>query len=328
MILFFQDSEDVSSGRILEWIYNFGETPIIINKGAFTTIKIEKIQNHTATFLVNNHRINTNQIKSIYYRRNGKVLYDELIISQNNNISSLHQKIQLDYLNSISKSKNEIIDFIFAGIPTFGNESIGRINKVISIELAKQIGFSTPNYLLTTSKVDLIEFINNYKNVIIKSQDVGFRYYDRINQIAYGSYTQVLTKEKIDLIPNTFSLSYFQEYIPKSFEIRTFFFNNKTYSNAVFSQQNSKTKIDYRNYDEDFPNREVPYVLPTNINSMIIELFNQLKINTGSIDFIFNNGSYYFLEVNPVGQFENVSILGNWYIEKEIAEFLCQNKQV
>lgn len=47
-----------------------------------------------------------------------------------------------------------------------------------------------------------------------------------------------------------------------------------------------------------------------------------MNYQTGSFDFIKCKEKYYFLEMNPVGQFGNVSDMCNYNIEKDIAEFL------
>lgn len=52
-----------------------------------------------------------------------------------------------------------------------------------------------------------------------------------------------------------------------------------------------------------------------------------LDLNCGSIDMILgNDGLYYFLEVNPVGQFGMVSGPCNYYLERKIANFLCTTR--
>jgi hypothetical protein len=48
-----------------------------------------------------------------------------------------------------------------------------------------------------------------------------------------------------------------KERIDKWIEIRIFFINDKFYSMAIFSQQNSKTKEDFRDYDFNKMNRMV-----------------------------------------------------------------------
>ena len=50
---------------------------------------------------------------------------------------------------------------------------------------------------------------------------------------------------------------------------------------------------------------------------------NLIGLNTGSIDMILTpEGDYYFLEVNPVGQFGMISHPCNFYLEEKVANFL------
>jgi len=48
-----------------------------------------------------------------------------------------------------------------------------------------------------------------------------------------------------------------------------------------------------------------------------------VNLNTGSLDFIKStDGEYVFLEVNPAGQFGMTSASCNYYLHKEIANYL------
>lgn len=72
---------------------------------------------------------------------------------------------------------------------------------------------------------------------------------------------------------------------------------------AILSQNNPKTQIDFRNYDVDLPNRVVPFRLPDSLTQKLIKLMQRINLNTGSVDGLYSSGDYYFLEINPVGQF-------------------------
>ena len=92
---------------------------------------------------------------------------------------------------------------------------------------------------------------------------------------------------------------------------------------AIYSQQNKSTSIDYRRYDQTDPNRCVPFELPNDIKQSIFLLFEKLKLDSGSVDLIYSTSKkFYFLEVNPNGQFGNLSKNCNYFIEKEIANYL------
>ena len=81
--------------------------------------------------------------------------------------------------------------------------------------------------------------------------------------------------------------------------------------------------MDYRNYNYTKPNRQVVFKLPIDLERKIFKLLKELKLTSGSIDFIYSkSNNFIFLEVNPIGQFGLVSSVGNFYCEREIALYL------
>ena len=96
---------------------------------------------------------------------------------------------------------------------------------------------------------------------------------------------------------------------------------------AIFSQLDEMTRYDYRNYNRIKPNRDVPFKLNLEIENKLSEFMKRSDLETGSIDIILTpQGEYYFLEVNPTGQFGWVSVDCNYYIEREIALNLINNE--
>ena len=92
---------------------------------------------------------------------------------------------------------------------------------------------------------------------------------------------------------------------------------------AIFSQNDEQTQLDYRNYNRVKPNRNIPYILPKDIETKLQKLMDKLDLNTGSIDMmVTTEGEYVFLEVNPTGQFGWVSENCNYYLEEKIAHCL------
>jgi glutathione synthase/RimK-type ligase-like ATP-grasp enzyme len=111
--------------------------------------------------------------------------------------------------------------------------------------------------------------------------------------------------------------------VPKAYEIRTFYLDGTCYSMAIFSQADPQTRVDFRRYNLDHPNRTVPYRLPETIEARIRETMDALGLVTGSLDLIRRpDGGFVFLEVNPVGQFGMVSGPCHYQLERRIAEFL------
>lgn len=121
--------------------------------------------------------------------------------------------------------------------------------------------------------------------------------------------------------------SLFQKEISKKYELRIFTFFDNIYTMAIFSQMDSESSLDFRNVDVNgtHPNRMVPYQLPNDIELKIRMLMKRLNLESGSIDMVVDdNDDYYFLEVNPVGQFNFVSEICNYYIERDIAKKISQ----
>ncbi len=88
---------------------------------------------------------------------------------------------------------------------------------------------------------------------------------------------------------------------------------------AIFSQNDSKTEVDFRKKTEDSQVRNVPYRLPEHIREKLIEVAAKLRLDTGSFDMIVDtDNNYIFLEVNPLGQFSMTSFPCNYYLERKL----------
>lgn len=223
-----------------------------------------------------------------------------------NNISSELSVLQ-GYINFIlGQAKN--------GLNT---NSIGNLNKLKVLAIASKLGILVPKFIITNNKEILDEFISKNNKVIIKP--ISEVEIIEKSDGEYLQYTHLLSKRDIKNLPDYFFPSLFQEHINKDFEIRAFILGKEIYSMAMFTQKNEQTSVDFRRYMKENSERWVPYKLPINLHSKLIKLFRKLEINTGSVDLIYYKKKYYFLEVNPVGQFGMVSEPCNYYLEKKIA---------
>ncbi|MBW7675409.1 grasp-with-spasm system ATP-grasp peptide maturase [Chryseobacterium chendengshani] len=239
--------------------------------------------------------------------------------------------------NVISKLKsfcsdefNELYSFFLNGFNQdfFINNPfmIEHLNKLSVLFKAKEFGLSIPDTGILTSKDELSKWVQKYKEIIVKplSQCIVVNVDDHI----YKMFTTTINIKNVNRAPNYFSPSLIQEKISKKLEIRTFYIFDEFYSMAIFSQSNKKTKEDFRNYDFDNPNRTVPYKLPVEIEEKISKLMKSLGLNMGSIDLMLTEDNiYYFLEINPEGQFGMVSYPCNYHLEKRIAQIAQKNEK-
>ena len=79
----------------------------------------------------------------------------------------------------------------------------------------------------------------------------------------------------------------FQKNIPKLFEVRTTVVGHRTFSAAIYSQENEETRYDWRYWRRDGTElRMEPYDLPMDVSKMITRLTSALGLVYGAIDMI------------------------------------------
>jgi len=202
-----------------------------------------------------------------------------------------------------------------------------KIEKTTQLKLAKENGLNIPETIITNNKKNLLEFIEKFKNVISKPISSSIEIFH--NDDLYVSYTNRVSVMFAESLPTFFAPSLFQVELKKDFEIRAFYLDGKLYSMAIFSQLDSKTSLDHKKYNMTKPNRRIPYIIPNNIEKSIIKFMKKANLQIGVLDLVKTiDDKIYFLEVNPVGQFNDISINCNYNLEKKVAEYLiCKNEE-
>ena len=191
-------------------------------------------------------------------------------------------------------------------------------NKLFQLKIAKEIGFEVPRTLVTNNKESLTNFFNLCgSNVIIKPIYAGRIESESEMQLLFANKLKKEHLEKIsqfDLTP-----CIFQEFIEKEIDIRVTVVGNKVFSASVDSQSDIETSVDWRRKKNKFEQ----YTLPASIEAKCLELTQRLGLSFGAIDLVKSNkGSYYFLEINPNGQWAWIEIDTGLPISEEIINFL------
>lgn len=317
-IIIQSDSNDKSTDDVITWIKYLSDKKILVFFDDYKINDFEIVMNSTNSYIkINESKIDIND--SFWYRRGFFQYYSKKsnLLFQNlyNNIYSQNEKTLLNTINSSDFFRNSINCY-----------KDNNIEKSYMLFLCKKIGIQIPNMLITNDREKALIFIKKHKKVITKALRFAatlFHYKEK--RIQFSSRTILIDEAIFNKFKKKFTLSLFQEYVEKKYEIRTFYIKGVFKSMAIFSQANEKTKIDFRNYDYENPNRLVPYQLPLEIEIKLKKLMDELKLNSGSIDIIYTpKGEYYFLEINPVGQFQWLSRHCNYNIEKLIAQELCK----
>jgi len=195
-------------------------------------------------------------------------------------------------------------------------------NKVGALLKANVCGIKVPGWIVTGEKQQALLFFQKYNEVASKSFN-GFSFTDE--ELNYKMLTQKMDISELNTYPEQFVPRFFQQYIEKKYELRSFYFHGRFFTYAILSQNNPKTAVDFRNYDDNNPNRSIPFNLPKDYEAKLKTLMALLKLDTGSFDILVDNSDeYYFLEVNPVGQFGIGSYQCNQNVEKYIVDYLIK----
>lgn len=325
---------DEPTNCIIDWLLYHNANFKRLNGSDFSfasNLKIDLVEN---TIRDNNGQIlSPSDISVVWYRRwvaplEKKTYFENFLKKGFTNDETLLIETYNKYLQQESTIYTNGIFSIFKDkfwIPK-PSKARGNINKLDVLLRAKDTGLKIPNTIVTSSKEDVIEFLESNGSIITKPiyEANTFRY----KEIEKPLLTAEVTNEDIKEFPETFFPSLFQNNIKKEFEIRTFIHRNKIYSMAMFSQNDKQTSVDFRNYNIEKPNRYVPFILPSEIETKLLNLLEDLELNTGSIDLIYDGSNYIFLEINPVGQFGMVSLNCNYHLEKMIAEDLIDLEQL
>lgn len=318
MILIFSTPTDNDTNLVMDWLRHLNEPVVRINDEELMEGKTHFFYDENiplnSYFICYENKIYLSQIRVVWFRKFGFLKNYQSIIGDNNDLMT-YVRSEFNALRTLLckllKNKKWLFD-------------INKLSSKIEIlQKAKLHCLQTPKTIVTTQKEKLTEFfLQNNQSIITKS--IAEAKYVNFRENAYMFHTHLI--ENLDCFENEFSPSLFQQYVEKDIELRVFFLNDKCYSMAIFSQNNEKTKVDFRNYDRNLPNRFVPFKLPHSIEQKIIAFMKDINLNTGSLDIIKSkhNGEYYFLEVNPSGQFGMVSIPCNYNLHKKTAYFLIE----
>ena len=309
---------DLSTDHVIQWLNYYNANYIRLNVEELENSKLTKVyidsHNNLTDITYKDHKIDFSGSNVIWYRRLGikreDFKYDCELDSEN-------------FFKLIQFRNNEWSMFIKIFLNSFSQKTIWfddpriTINKINVLNIAKKLDIQIPEYVITNS---LDSLGNDYKKYITKP--LFEQTYFNVENVIYPIFTNKVKRIKKEFLP-----SLFQQRIEKKYEIRSFYLDGEFYSMAIFSQNDKKTSIDFRNYNWKKPNRNVPYKLPKEIEKKLDLLMNNLKLKNGSIDIIRGvDNYYYFLEVNPVGQFGMVSNPCNYNIEEKFALKLIEQK--
>lgn len=181
-------------------------------------------------------------------------------------------------------------------------------NKINQLVAAQNIGFCIPDTVVSNNPGDVLTLLEQKGKIVYKPFRTP-RWRVGPESVVTAT-TSVVDKEMI--LNNTDSIricpGIFQEYINKKFEVRVVVMGDIYVAGILSQHVSDDSKVDWRRNYEMLGLEK--YELPSNAWSSIQKLMSRLDLSFGCIDIaIDDDGKFYFLEINPVGQFLWMDVL-------------------
>lgn len=326
------DWDDVSTDDVIAWIHFLAPGQFDILRLDNTTVIQNlscKIESNTCSMSAKTSggTVESNIAQSFWYRRGNFAFPTARMRVDQAGLKNMATGLQVN----IAREQEYIRDSLYnslhhhTSINTFHDNYTNKIENLVQ---AVNAGLTVPDTLVTNDIRELTAFAATRKKII--SKDIAFRpltlTFNERYAVRIGQGVQLLSQQDIVALSQRYEsepvagFSLYQQYIEKRYELRIFYLKGRCYAMAIFSQANEKTKTDFRNYDEERPNRCVPYQLPGLLQDKIQRLMQAIGMNCGSLDMIVTPElEFVFLEVNPVGQFQWLSRNCNYDIEQQLA---------
>jgi glutathione synthase/RimK-type ligase-like ATP-grasp enzyme len=228
--------------------------------------------------------VDQNTLRSIYYRA---PIYLRDIYKPN---LSMEEQLYRTQWTAFIRNLSIFQDAIWVNKPeaTFRAE-----NKMLQLNIAKHLGMNCPNTIVTNSnRID----VDEKKDYIVKSLDTAILQIEEKEAFVYSNRVKgwEIRKASLSLAPIIL-----QEYISPKIDIRVTVIGHTVYAVRIL-KGGKGVEGDWRTYKNnlDF----ISFSLPNDVKSNSIALVKTLGLSFGGIDLIESNGHFYFIEINPTGE--------------------------
>lgn len=160
------------------------------------------------------------------------------------------------------------------------------------------------------------------KKYIVKSLDTAL-FYDMENNKEMFTYSNVVSGSELNEYDLTSAPIFIQEFLNPKIDCRVTYVQGKLFPVKIL--QNGKGLYgDWRMRKEEL--EYIPFQLPTYVENAIHKLMKKLELNFGGIDLAIVSGEYYFIEVNPTGEWGWLEVKTGTNISKTIKRALAGDK--
>ncbi|MEW6604051.1 MAG: hypothetical protein AB1351_05100 [Thermoproteota archaeon] len=257
-------------------------------------------------------------LKSVWLRRPGRP-FDVNVANPKTNRNPIHGYIENQW-HVFLEGLEAISDALWINNPHANRRAENKINQ---LKTASSLGFTIPNTCITSSKAKAIEFFSECKNgIVAKALDTPLIEYPDRDYFIFTNEINSLDEtndEEFRVAPTIF-----QERIIPKIDYRVTVIGNECFTVRAVAPEGKNIQIDWRASKD-----EINFVrcdLPKDIVELCIEIVNKFGLVFGAIDLVESEGKFYFLEINPNGEWGWLQKKLQIPIAKTISDYLIKGK--
>lgn len=163
--------------------------------------------------------------------------------------------------------------------------------KAFQLYKANQIGFKVPETKITNKM-----FVPPYTMIAVKSIDTAIL---NLEDEEGFIYTEIYDKSEI--VESHFGSPFFvQEGLVPKVDIRVTVAGDEVIAAKIVSDQDCGVDIDWRRFKDKLNYQIIS--LPKDVEKKCLQLVRELNLSFGGIDLVLYKNVYYFIEINPTGE--------------------------
>ncbi len=231
--------------------------------------------------------------------------------------------LDADFADLFSNEYGYLRNNLYAGIahlpwinPLEADYFIQR-NKLYQLRAAKEAGLQVPETLFTNNAPEIKKFLKKTgaENAVAKLHGPNGQ---SMSGEALTETLLISAEKDHDFDGIIYCPMIIQPYIEKEYELRIACVDGKCFAGKIKNQENTDWRTMQGNIWES-------YEVPQKIAAKIKVLMNRFGLVTGALDFIKGtDGNYWFLEVNPQGEWGMLQKELNYPIAEAIADALIK----
>jgi len=201
------------------------------------------------------------------------------------------------------------------------NSIISAENKLRQLLIAKAVGLDVPATLFSNQEEDIFKFLETHQDqTVVKMQGVVSWSMEGRTDFFYTKKVRAKDLEHSTVL-SAYPMIY-QRLIVKEYELRIIYVDGECFCGKIPSLPSHIVDWRVPGVQFDWEKSDIPETLKHNL----IALMDRLDLKFGAIDVIKStDGKYYFLEVNPTGEWGMLQKFLDFPIAEKIAETLIRN---